>query len=163
VELFSIAVLMGWQDLHELNRPRQHPTHLLAILPRMWPLTGGQCKRECCRSTQEPSSFRLIFQSLVRFYLRLYFQRLPSHFSHMSSYCKLLNPSWEAISCLATQEISIILWNPKDLLSCSQEPAIGPYPGARWIQSTHVYHISLRSILILSAYIGSSFLVVSLL
>jgi hypothetical protein len=39
-QLIAIAVLTGWQDLHELNRPRQHPTHLLAALPRMWPLTG---------------------------------------------------------------------------------------------------------------------------
>jgi hypothetical protein len=52
----------------------------------MWPLTGT-ARENGCRSTQGPSSFWLIFQSLVHPYLRPCFQHLPSHFSHRSSYC----------------------------------------------------------------------------
>jgi hypothetical protein len=37
------------------------------------------------------------------------------------------NPSWEAISYAATQELPNILWNPKVHLPCSREPSAGPY------------------------------------
>jgi hypothetical protein len=82
VQLIVIAVLMGWQDWHNLNRPWQHPTHLLAVLSKMWP--------QCCRSKQGPSSFRLIFQSLVQFYLRPCF----SIFRLISVTCALIANCW---------------------------------------------------------------------
>jgi hypothetical protein len=38
-----------------------------------------------------------------------------------------VSPSWEAASRSTTQQFSSILLNPEGLLSCSKEPATGPY------------------------------------
>jgi hypothetical protein len=120
----------------------------------------GHCKRECCRSTQGPSSFRLIFQSFVQFYLRPCFQPLPSHFSHTSSYCWLLSPSWEASSCSATQEIPISQWDPKSSLPCWHDPDTGPYPEPDE-SSTHVYHVCHTHFRIIFPSMSRLYLVIS--
>jgi hypothetical protein len=39
-----------------------------------------------------------------------------------------LRPSWEAASCVASEEFPNILWNPTVSLPCSQTPSTGPYP-----------------------------------
>jgi hypothetical protein len=38
-----------------------------------------------------------------------------------------LSPSWEAVNCAATQELSSIFMEPENSLPCSQEPPTGPY------------------------------------
>jgi hypothetical protein len=38
------------------------------------------------------------------------------------------NPSWEAISHSANQDILRLLWKPEVQKPCSQESATGPYP-----------------------------------
>jgi len=53
-------------------------------------------------------------------------------------------PSWEANS----QEIPYLLWNPKVQYDVHKSPPLNP-SWARWIQSTILHPISLRSILIL--------------
>jgi hypothetical protein len=107
----------------------------------------GHCKRECCRSRQGPSTFRLIFQSLVHLYLRSCFQRLSSHFSHTSTanYWVLF---WKASSCSATQEILLIQRDPKVHYHVHRSPPLVPIRCQ--MNPVHTYIMSLKPILILS-------------
>jgi hypothetical protein len=72
-----------------------------------------------------------------------------------------LNPSWEAASCAATQELPSILWNPKVHYRVYKSPPL--FPILSQISPVRTIPSYLRSILILSNPYVFVFLVVSFL
>jgi hypothetical protein len=68
-----------------------------------------------------------------------------------------LRPFWEKASCTATQEFPNILWTPRDLLPCSQEPSTCPCPQSDQANPYHPHPIYLKSILILSTHLSLGF------
>jgi hypothetical protein len=66
-----------------------------------------------------------------------------------------LSPSWEAVSCAATQELPSILWNPKVHYRVHMSPSV-LYPEPDRSSPYHLHPVSLRSILILSTHLRLS-------
>jgi hypothetical protein len=71
-----------------------------------------------------------------------------------------LSPFWEANSCSAYSRISQHFVKPKGSLSCSQEPATGPYPepDESNIHTTPFYFSKIHPNIILTPTSRSSYL-----